>query len=143
MKITYKSLYPSIDLENNIAPNTQIGKIEIEEKVYENENRYMDDKYTRGGEFIENLVCDNIIVFANRWLHLANFTEMLNDLQEYYSLNSACDVGYAYIINKYQLVDDRYITSPFIAVEQDKIIQPFSTVSGHGINPFTLYNKRN
>ena len=61
------------------------GAIEIDEKVYENENRYVNEKYTRGGEFVENLVCDNIIVFSNRWLHLANFVEMLQDLQEYYS----------------------------------------------------------
>ena len=102
----------------------------------------MNDKYTRGGEFVENLVCDNIIVFANRWLHLANFGEMLNDLQEYYSTFATCDIGYGYIINRYKLMDDRYITSPFMAVDNDKIVQPFSNVTGHGINPFTLYNTR-
>ena len=135
-------MYPSIDLENNIAPNTQIGKIEIENKVYENENRYVNDKYERGGEFIENLVCDNPIVFSNRWLHLANFMEMLMDLDEYYRLNTACDIGYNYIVNNYIYKDDRYITCPFVGVAKDKIIQPFEYINGNSVNPFRAYNSR-
>ena len=73
--------------EFNIAPNTQIGRIEIPQKVYENENLYNieEDKYSRGGEFIENLVTDNIIEYCHRWLHLGNFKEILEDIDEFYS----------------------------------------------------------
>ena len=88
----FKSLYPSIMGEDNIAPNTQIGKIEIPEKVYKDENAYgiEPEKYSRGGEFIENMVTDNHIEFCHRWFHLANFTEMLDDIDEYYkNLNDA------------------------------------------------------
>jgi len=138
----YKSLYPSIDLENNIAPNTQIGKIEIENKVYENENRYANEKYERGGEFVENLVCDNIIVFANRWLHLANVSEMVQDLQEFYMTQCTCDIGYNYLIDAYQYTNGQYISCPFVGVTNDKIIQPFVNVTGGAINPFRFYNKR-
>lgn len=80
----YKALYPSIILQFNIAPNTQIGKIVIPEKVYLNENAYRQDKYQRSGEYIENLVSDNVIEFSNRWLGLANTEEFLEDMQEYY-----------------------------------------------------------
>ena len=135
-------MYPSIDLENNIAPNTQIGKIEIENKVYENENRYANEKYERGGEFVENLVCDNIIVFANRWLHLANVTEMVQDLQEFYMTQCTCDIGYNYLVDAYQYTNGQYITCPFEGVTNDKIIQPFVNVTGGAINPFRFYNKR-
>jgi hypothetical protein len=83
----YSALYPSITLENNIASNTQIGKVVINDKVYDNENCYNDEHYTRGGEFIENLVTDNSISFCHRWLHLANFKEMLEDIDEYYGLD--------------------------------------------------------
>jgi DNA polymerase elongation subunit (family B) len=83
----YKSLYPSIIEENNIAPNTQVGRIDIPNKVYENENAYMNDKYSRGGEFIENMVTDNIIEFGKRWFHLAGFNEMLKDIEEYNKIN--------------------------------------------------------
>lgn len=72
-------------LEFNIAPNTQIGKIEIPDKVWDNENYYNQDKYQRSGEFIENLVTDNIIEFCKRWLHLAGFKELLEDYNEYHS----------------------------------------------------------
>lgn len=80
----YKSLYPSIALENNIAPNTQIGRIEIPEQVYAHENAVGHEKYTRSGEFIENLVTDNIIEFCHRWLYLADFEEMLMDMNEFF-----------------------------------------------------------
>jgi len=72
--------------EYNIAPNTQIGKIIIDEKVYKDENYYHieEEKYSRGGEFIENLVTDNMIEFCTRWFHLGNIQEVLFDMDEYY-----------------------------------------------------------
>ena len=87
MKVVYKSLYPSIMSEFNIAPNTQIGRIEINSKVYNNENTYKipEEKYSRGGEFIENLVTDNHIEFCHRWFKLANVEEMIEDVDEYYN----------------------------------------------------------
>ena len=74
-------------LEFNVAPNTQIGRIEIRQKVYENENAFNveEGKYSRGGEFIENLVTDNIIEFSKRWLHLGGFEDVLIDINEYYN----------------------------------------------------------
>lgn len=77
-------------LEFNIAPNTQIGRIIIPDKVYEFENAYMieEEKYSRGGEFIENMVTDNIIEYCKRWFHLAGIKEFLEDIDEYYSSRS-------------------------------------------------------
>ena len=74
-------------LEFNIAPNTQIGKIEIPNKVYKYENLYgiEEEKYSRGGEFIENMVTDNIIEFCNRWFNLADYQEFLKDIDDFYS----------------------------------------------------------
>jgi hypothetical protein len=69
--------------EFNIAPNTQIGRIDIEEKVYEHENVYGLDKYSRGGEFIENMVTDNVIEFCKRWFGLAGIMEFVQDMKEY------------------------------------------------------------
>ena len=82
----FKSLYPSCILQFNIAPNTQIGYIDIPEQVYDNENTYHLDKYSRGGEFIENLTSDNLLEFSHRWLHLAGFKEFLEDWAEYNQL---------------------------------------------------------
>lgn len=74
-------------LEFNIAPNTQIGRIVIDHKVYEHENAYNveEEKYSRGGEFLENFNTDNIIEFSKRWLHLGGFREVLHDIDEYYA----------------------------------------------------------
>ena len=71
-------------LEFNIAPNTQIGRIEIPDKVYEHENAYKLDKYSRSGEFVENLVSDNIIEYCSRWFHLATFKEFIDDIDEFF-----------------------------------------------------------
>jgi hypothetical protein len=78
-------LYPSVISENNIAPNTKIGRIEIDEKVYPGENAYKYELYSRGGEFVENLVTDNHIEFCHRWFGLANIEEAIQDVDEYYS----------------------------------------------------------
>lgn len=80
----FKSLYPSIMGEFNIAPNTQIGKIEIDEIIWRKENLYMNDRYERGGEFIENLITDNDIEFFSRWFHLAGYLEIIADIDEFF-----------------------------------------------------------
>ena len=77
-------MYPSCIHEFNIAPNTQIGRIEIDEKVYPGENAYKYELYSRGGEFIENMVTDNHIEFCHRWFGLASVEEFINDMDEYY-----------------------------------------------------------
>ena len=134
-------MYPSIDLENNIAPNTQIGKVNIEEKIYDNENRYVNEKYERGGEFIENLVCDNILEFCHRWLGLANFKEFLNDIEEYYKLNFTPLSVYNYIFSNVQFIDGRYITCP-ITHTVNNAVKPFIQDLRGAINPFTFENGR-
>jgi hypothetical protein len=75
-------------LEFNVAANTQIGKVDIEEKIHMKENPYMDDKYNRGGDFLDNMASDNYIEFCNRWFKLASFQEMLDDIDEYFQKNS-------------------------------------------------------
>lgn len=84
----YKSLYPSLCLENNIAPNTQIGKIDIPNQVHNKENPYMEEKYNRGGNFLDDYGCDYTLEFAHRWLGLGTYQDMLDDIDEYFSANS-------------------------------------------------------
>lgn len=80
-------------LEFNIAPNTQIGRIVIDTQIYAHENAYHSDKYSRSGEFIENMVTDNHIEFCKRWLGLAGFKEFLEDYDEYYADRRAGNLG--------------------------------------------------
>lgn len=82
----YKSLYPSIMIEFNIAPNTQIGRIMIDHQIYDHENTYKipKDQYSRGGEFVDNMVVDNEIEFCKRWFKLGGIKEVIQDIDEFY-----------------------------------------------------------
>lgn len=87
----YAKLYPSILEQFNIASNTQIGKIIIDKQVSDLEHHDMytsqdeeEDmtRYSRGGEFLENLMTDNMISFFHKWFKLATFKELLDDMRE-------------------------------------------------------------
>lgn len=97
-------------------------------KVYEHENAFKFDKYTRSGEFIENLVTDNIIEFSKRWLHLAGFNEILEDLDEYYYKNS---------IGPYK---DNWNT-PIYPISTGKI-SPIRELKGNRISPIRLIDRK-
>lgn len=127
----YKSLYPSIMAEFNIAPNTQIGRIEIPEKVYEDENAWYYKKYSRSGEFIENLVTDNPVEFAHRWLHLANFNEMIEDMNEFYSVDNNPDYIFGPAYNRYEGFENTGVFRPVYDIPKDQLkICPVSFTDG-------------
>jgi len=81
----YKSLYPSIDRQFNMAANTQIGMITIPNQLREDENKYDFKYYTRGGAFLEDIHSGNIIETVYRWLNGANYNELIKDTIEYFS----------------------------------------------------------
>ena len=81
----FTRLYPSIQQEYNMAPNTLIGYIQIPSTIYENENAINNPMYTRSGQFIEDLTSDNPLECMHRWFHLANFKEMYGDILEYFN----------------------------------------------------------
>jgi len=118
-------------LENNLAPNTQIGKLIIEdpddpEKCFgtnEHHDMYTNDdqeaKYSRGGEFLENMMCSNVLEFGHRWLGLGDLYQVLSDLDEYYKYN-----GYIGRPINYNIRDAFYFTKNNY-VEAFKIIEDY------------------
>lgn len=100
----FSSLYPSIILENNMAPNTQIGRLVIEDpdnpnrkfSLNEHQDMYINDededkgkvKYSRGGEFLDNYMTDNVLEFCRRWLGLGDIHQVIDDIKEFYTYNS-------------------------------------------------------
>ena len=140
MKTPFKSLYPSIIGEHNIAPNTQIGKIIIQEMVHENENPYNNPKYSRGGDFVDNLVTNNILEFAHRWLHLANFMEFLEDVQEYYEKSRISYSIDTKNYNTYYYKNGELYTAPVKDIGPAKVISPVNF--DNKIKPVTFYNER-
>ena len=131
-------MYPSITLENNIAPNTQIGRIVIDDKIYDNENIMNDPRYQRGGEFIENLVTDNIIEFCKRWLHFGGVAEVLEDMKEFFGERSFG--AYEYYESYYYNPNSQQTYC--IPVSYGKAIEPISFVTGNVINPVFFIKNR-
>lgn len=111
-------------MEFGIAPNTQIGRIEIPNKVYENENIYGPEedraRYSRSGEFIENMVTDNEIEFCKRWFHLAGFNELLEDANEYFESKMFSNMNYIQAMNSYNDI----IEVPLIPTSNNGVINP-------------------
>lgn len=85
----FTRLYPSIAQEYNMAPNTEIGYIKIPNKIYEAENAIHNEKYTRSGQFIEDMTSECDIEFAHRWFNLASFKEAYADIIEYFNTEEA------------------------------------------------------
>lgn len=85
----FTRLYPSITQEYNMAPNTEIGYIKIPVKIYEAENAIHNEKYTRSGQFIEDMTSECDIEFAHRWFNLASFKEAYADIIEYFNTEEA------------------------------------------------------
>lgn len=81
----YKALYPSIIDENNMAPNTQIAKIIIKNRLDPKENRFNNSYYDRSVWFIEDLVSHDRITFCSRYLRLAGYMDMYHDIINYFS----------------------------------------------------------
>lgn len=81
----FTSLYPSMMREFNMAHNTQIGKIIIEQMIYQNENRFNDPNYSRSTEFIENFHSHIWLEFAKRYLQLAGYDDLYDDINYFFS----------------------------------------------------------
>lgn len=96
----YKSLYPSVALQDNMSPNTIIAKVEIDNPIFKEENPFrkpvesdgLDNLkeaetkriYVRGGNYMDDLISENIIEFCYRWFHYASFMEWLEDFNYYF-----------------------------------------------------------
>ena len=83
----YKALYPSTDIQNNMGPNTQVGKILIDTPVFARENPFKNEFYDRGGQFLEDYTSGDVLEFAHRWFGFANYKELLDDIIEFYTMN--------------------------------------------------------
>lgn len=103
----FKSLYPRTEWQHNIGPNTQIGAILIDQIVWNNENRFHKKNYHRPSQFAQDFLSYDYISFSNRYLHLANFKEMIEDMKQFFSMIST--------MNPVQMNSSIY-TDPFIPV---------------------------
>lgn len=130
----FKALYPSLAVEHNLAPDTQIGKILIPEQVWKGEylNNHPDDNsfsLDRPGLFIENLQSHQFLIFCHRWFNLADFVTLITeDLVE-------CVDKSIYISEQslYDKIKNDGYSHPIQMVNDDKYYHP--------ITMFEVYNK--
>ena len=78
-------VYPSIMIEFNIAPNTQIGKIIIQHMVWNDENKYNLVHFDRGGKFLDDFQSQNWIEICHRWFNLADYGTLYDDVLDYFN----------------------------------------------------------
>lgn len=129
----YKSMHPSMTLQNNMSPNTQIGCIEIPEQIYEYENRFGIEVWHRQEDFAEAITTQNILILCSRWFKLANYKELYNDVIEYF------DTMYGYTLKwqpMRQCVFKKFRNDePAITIHEDWIgahhLRPAITIHGH------------
>ena len=134
----FKSLYPSTTREHNMASDTIIGKIFIDNPVHKLENPYHEEMYDRGGQYIEDLVTGNSLEFGRRWLHLANFRELMEDIEEYFQYHIPAG-------NRvYELYDNNGMMKPFVVrpnVSKDALYKPLIMLEeGELIKPFQVFD---
>ena len=118
-------------------------------RFYNNENVYHNPKYSRSGEFAENLVCDNIIEFCKRWLGLGGIKEILEDYAEYimncskfYGTGDPYLGGFKYEANTGKLIEcpiydisNIGCESPFISIDiESKPLINFRNMERSGIS---------
>lgn len=127
----FKALYPNITSEHNTAPDTIVGKILIDHKVHSRENPYHNEQYDRGGQFVEDLCTDNILEFCKRWMHLAGFRELLDDMDEYFTTHIPMNPVNIYtengLIKPFTVYPNAMNVKikPFRYLEEGEMIKPF------------------
>ena len=76
----YSSLYPFIRDSHNIDITCQYGCLFIDEQISDLENVYDDEKYSRGGSFIDDFQTQMILTIGFKWFNLPTFIEVLNEI---------------------------------------------------------------
>lgn len=123
----FKALYPSLTRWHNMAPNTQKGKIFIDDKIHNYENPYNNETYDRGGQFLEDLSTGNIIEFGARWLHLGRIKDVIEDINEYFQKHIPSDQLNIFnndMIKPLELYPLAESITPFCILEENETIKP-------------------
>ena len=80
----------------NIAMNTQVGMLYIDNKISDLENRRHLEHWTRSGEFFEDLHTQNSILVGVKWFNLPGVMDLVSFVEEYFNtvLKPTCMYGF-------------------------------------------------
>lgn len=79
----FTAQYPNAAAQNNMAPYTQLGKYNINVPVWDKENPFNKENFNRGGQFLEDYMTRNYLEFCHRWLRLADYGDLIDDVIHY------------------------------------------------------------
>ena len=82
----YTSLYPSCIDQYNISLNTMIGKMIMDGKLYDNENKFNNNKFDRSLWFTEDLISQDVLDFCQRYFDLPSYEDMYHLLDKYFKI---------------------------------------------------------
>lgn len=117
-----------------MAEENQIGKIFIPRALHEKDNRFGDDRYDRGGAFIEDFQPNQWLEFCSRWLHLAGYADLVDDIKEYYETIGTLSSPMTYTW------DNGIPLIPALIKDNDKLPVGFSKVVNNE-KPFIKYKQ--
>ena len=126
----FKSLYPSLGREFDLAPNTQIGKINIPEKIWELEDVHNDVCFDRAGLFMEHMQSHDYLLTCSRWFGLADFMTLVAiDLPTYFRTKAIPSPE----VNDMLYFD--HMHHPIIELEDGMMRHPIDDLNPMIINP--------
>ena len=115
----YSSLYPSCLIQNNMSPNTMLGKILLPEQISIDENKFASDGFDRSTFFVEDYLSENWIDFCHRWFKLPDYEEMYDLIYQYFSTIDNAARGLRYYN---PLTGNRYMTYPIANKKKNKLM---------------------
>jgi len=78
----YTAHYPNATIVYNISDVTQFGRLVIKEKISNRQNPYNESKYVPGGEFMSDLISEDMISVGNVWFGLGTSLDLIKELDE-------------------------------------------------------------
>lgn len=117
-----------------MATENQIGKIFIPDPLHDKDNKFGDPRFDRGGSFIEDFQPHLWLEFCERWLHLAGYADLIDDIKEYYNT-----IGTMTFPMEYRWVNHVPLIKPFIKVNE-QLPKGFNKVEGLE-KPFIKYKE--
>ena len=115
-----------------MAPNTQIGKVTFPEQIDPNENRFKRDDYQRQTQFMEDLQSGVYLEFCTRWLNLASYGDLYDDIINYFTNIKASQQP----LRTFSFESGMMI--PFYHIPENSVVNPFIKFDG-AYNPFDRY----
>ena len=81
----FSAMYPNIIISINVAANTMIAKLIINDTVEDFMNKIdIDaDKYDSGKDFIDNYLTGNVLNLCKKWFNLPGVMEMIEEYSKH------------------------------------------------------------